>query len=154
MEFKPDLCRLQFLSNAFLPVFRFSKNKKFYLRVNWTPRVKSRDEYEFIYFTVALDSCMKFPIYRLFRKDIDMRLGISPFQSPIRGLDKDTSWLHADRDICKWSIATQRVATFRKGKTQKPGNCFSQNRPDSVRWEWKQSKSENLTRFSCKSKSE
>ena len=154
MEFKPDLCRLQFLSNAFLPVFRFSKNKKFYLRANWTPRVKSRDECEFIYFTVALDSCMKFPIYRLFRKDIDMRLGISPFQSPRRGVDKDTSRLHTDRNVCNRSIDTQRGAILRTGKTQKPGNGFSQNRPDRVRWEWKQSKSENLTRFSCRSKSE
>ena len=73
---------------------------------------------------------MKIPMQRLIRKDFSMRLGMSPFRSLSRGMDKDISRLHADRDVCKWSTDTHKVATFRTGKTPKLGNGFPQNRPD------------------------
>ena len=47
-----------------------------------------------------------------------------------RGMDRDTSRLHADGDVCKWSTDTHRGATFRTGKTPKLNNEFPQNRPD------------------------
>ena len=75
-------------------------------------------------------SCMKIPTQRLIRKDYSMRLGMSQFRSLSRGMDKDTSRLHTDRDVCKWSTDTHRGATFRTGKTPKLGNGFQQNRPD------------------------
>ncbi len=55
---------------------------------------------------------------------------MSPFRSLGRGMDKDISRLHADRDVCKESTDTSRGATFRAGKTPKLGNGFKQNRPD------------------------
>ena len=55
---------------------------------------------------------------------------MSPFRSLGRGMDKDISRLHTDRDACKESTDTSRGATFRAGKTPKLGNGFKQNRPD------------------------
>ena len=60
-----------------------------------------------------------------------MRQGMYPFRSLGRGMGKDTSRLHADRDACKWSTDTHIGATFRTGKTPELGNGFPQNCHDS-----------------------
>ena len=56
---------------------------------------------------------------------------MSPFRGLGRGMGKDISRLHTDRDVCKWSTDTHRGATFRTGKTPKLGNGFPQNCHDS-----------------------